>query len=364
MRTRLTMQGGSFGRPLPDAVMSLMLAVALEREASSPIVELDEVMIDAAFAEDIAPLVGAGVRQGRVAVPPNRRERLLSAHEMCLASNLVRSHRLRTFAALCTQVSIPVVPLKGMAMIQSVMQPGERSMGDVDILVPASRWREACELIMRLGFIETRLPGRSFTAAHDYVRSFSSPAGMVVEIHRFVCERSFLRIDYDGPDGIFARARPIAGGLFLLEEGDLFLTLAAHAAKHTLDLPLRSFVDGLFLWQRTSLDIGRLQDRARSWHMQAAFERWIQALGALAPHAAIRRTAVVLERRRARLAHSLGRLVWEHTSHASRWQRLTRMAWLTDSGADWVRHMAARGGLRLMDLLQSKIAAPGRAPRA
>ena len=223
-------------------------------------------------------------------------------------------------------------------------------MGDVDVLVPASRWPEACGLMVAAGFTETAVPERTFTAAHDYVRSFCNAVGVTIEVHRFVCEASFLDIDYEGPDGIFARARTTRAGFLVPEDGDLFLTLAAHAAKHTFELPLRSFLDGLFLLQARTMGSGALVVRARTWRMESAFDAWMRALHALAPDAGGPAPA---GRPADSVGQRLARFVWSRTSHTSPWQRFLRMAWLTDSGADWARHVGTRAAFRAFDTVQT-----------
>ena len=349
------MPHGPFDASISTAVRSLVSALVTTRGQTSAVIELDEDCARVAFAEDLAPLLGAAVSQGRVAVPRAARERLLWEHQMCVASNVVRSRATRTFADLCRQVGIPVVLLKGMAMIQSTLDLGERSMIDADLLVPASRWQQACALIIGAGFAETVLPGRGYTARHDYVRTFSNAAGVTMEIHRFVCEASFLDIDYEGADGLFARARRAPTGLLVPDDGDLFLTLAAHAAKHTFEIPLRSFFDGLFLLQRSPLKLDELAARARHWRMEAAFAMWVQSLRTLAPAIAhVSDHAPVGPRWR------WGRFVWSRTRHASPWQRFVRMAWLVDGKAAWVRHVATRATFRALDSIQSS--ARGRTP--
>ncbi|HEY4186790.1 MAG TPA: nucleotidyltransferase family protein [Polyangia bacterium] len=353
------MQGGPFVASLPVALRRLV--DVMTSSAPHGTIAVDEEIVELACAEELAPLLGAVVGRGQVTVPASRREELMRAHQMCLASNLLRRRLLQTMMELFGPADIPLVLLKGMALIQSVIPTGERSMGDVDVLVPASRWREACDLLSGSGFTETVISGRRFTADHDYVRSFSSPAGAMVEIHRFVCEASYLRIDYEGRDGLFARARRTPAEFSLPDDGDLFLTLAAHAAKHTFDLPLRSFLDGIFLLRRRALSIPALAARARGWGMEVTFEMWMRALRALVPELDGASAAPAFE---GSGWWWLGRFVWSHTNHASPWQRFVRMAWLVDGGSEWARHVGTRAGFRTLDALQTMLAADGGAARS
>jgi hypothetical protein len=82
--------------------------------------------------------------------------------------------------------------------------------------------------------------------------------------------------------------------------------------------------------------------------MEAAFAMWVQSLCTLAPDLGrLDVHAPVGPRWR------LGRFVWSRTRHASPWQRFVRMAWLVDSKAGWVRHVATRATFRALDRIQS-----------
>lgn len=343
------MGDGPFGRALPDHVRTLVRYLCGDAGPPQQTVSLDEAVIELAFSEGVAPLLGARVADGSVTVPDQRREELLWVHQLCIAGNLLRSQVLHDLVRRCRRRGIDVLPLKGMALIQTVMAGGERSMGDIDVLVPPSRWQEACAVAEGAGFKEQQQPRRTYTANHDYVRSFSTPELVTVEIHRFVCEETIFTPDYDGPEGIFARAHRNAGGSLLLETGDLFLTLVAHAAKHTFELPLRSYLDGVILLRRSELPLSVLAERARSWRMEAAFQAWMRSLQLLQGGDETGQGTVWRA-----LGDGWARIVWTHTTHASPWQRFLRLAWLMDGPARWLRHVATRSFLRGVDAVSSR----------
>jgi len=316
---------------------------ALTVEAPS---DVDGGVVELAFAEGLAPWLGARVGQGRVIVPGSAAAPLAWEHQMCLASNIVRAHAAGAFVERCRQDAIPVAWLKGMALIHGIIAPGERSMVDVDLLVPAARWDDACTLAAAIaGAQQVTTPGRGYTTMHDYVRAFSLPSGVTLEVHRSVCESSLFAIDHDE---LFARAVHAASGVAVLDEGDLFLTLAVHAAKHTFELPLRSFLDGVVLLQRGLLNLGQVQERARRWRMEKALHLWLHALRTLAP-AGIEGAAGA--------PPPLAGLLWSRTSDLAAWQRFLRLAWITDGPADWARHVLTRVAFRLRD-----VAGAGRSP--
>lgn len=300
---------------------------------------VDDGTVDLALAEGLSPWLGLRVAQSRATVPQQRAGQLAWEHQMCLASNLVRARVAHAFAERCHAAGIALAWLKGMAMIRGMIDPGARSMTDIDVLVPASRWREACLLAAGMpGANEVSVAGRPYTVSHDYVRGFGLPSGVTLEVHRSVCEASLFAIDHDG---LFARAATGADGVSALSEGDLFLTLAAHAAKHTFELPLRSFLDGIVLVQRGHLDLVTLRERARAWRMERALRLWLQCLAALAPSLP---SAVDSEP-----PPLLAGPVWSRTSELVAWQRFARLAWIADRPADWVRHVLTRVAFRLRD---------------
>jgi len=330
------------------------------RPDPSPAAFLDDAAVDLALAESLGALLGARVAEGRIAVRPDRRAALVAEYHRCRAANFARGREVASLLEIVGDRAIPIVLLKGMALIQSTFGEGERSMGDVDVLVPASRWAEICDKVIRAGWRAEDLPGRAYTVGHDYVRSFTTGRGATIEIHRFVCEESLFAFDYAGAEGIFARARRLPSGLSVPDDNDLFLTLAAHAAKHTFDLPLRSFLDGIFLLERSQLRLGEAAARARSWRMAVAFRMWLSALSWLAPDRIDESIAVAglgqceptwIGGVRARV----GSLLWSRTTHVSPWQRFLRLAWLTDSPLEWARHVATRTGLRAIDLVDGEL---------
>lgn len=221
-------------------------------------------------------------------------------------------------------------------------------MVDVDVLVPASRWDEACRLAVVVGGRPVDVAGRPYTQAHDYVRAFILGSGVTIEVHRSVCEASLFGIDYEGPDGLFARAMPTASGMAVLDDGDLFLTLAAHAAKHTFELPLRSFFDGLAMLQHRKLTLNQVADRASRWRMGKAFWLWMRTLHTLAPWLVEAPEIDPL------WCPPVAERVWARTGDAAAWQRFVRLAWITDGPATWARHVLTRVGLRAADVVLAR----------
>ena len=158
-------------------------------------------------------------------------------------------------------------------------------MVDIDLLVPASAWIEARRIAIDTGATVFDPLDRPITAAHDYALPVRTREGLLVELHRYLCEKPLFRPQYDGPDGIFSRAIPTDDGLLVPEPADLFLGLAVHAAHHGYHLPFRAVVDGLILGASPNLVLASVVERSRSWRAvraTAAFpdrvSRWFRRI--------------------------------------------------------------------------------------
>jgi hypothetical protein len=222
-----------------------------------------------AVREELAPLLGA---RG-LGADPAAAALLRRAHHECLARNLLLERLARPALMAVRARAIPVLLLKGAALLRGTFAPGARTLWDIDVLVPAARWREAIAALLGLGLAPLEIPGRYVATRHDYVRAFALGGDATLELHRHVGPRSQFRVDLAG---LFARARRDDDGLLVPDPIDLFLTLALHAAKHGFVLPLRSFVDGLVL--APAVDPATMVARADAWNARRALSVWLAIL--------------------------------------------------------------------------------------
>ncbi|MES1165833.1 MAG: hypothetical protein ABUR63_08750, partial [Verrucomicrobiota bacterium] len=68
------MREGPYGGPLPSPVRAMIRALADPREASGPVLQLDDQMADLATAEGLGALLGSRVAAGHIGVSWTRRE--------------------------------------------------------------------------------------------------------------------------------------------------------------------------------------------------------------------------------------------------------------------------------------------------
>jgi hypothetical protein len=159
--------------------------------------------------------------------------------------------------------------------VRTVFDLGTRPMSDVDLLVPARRWRAAIEAIVAAGATWHDAMDRPLTLRLDYAAPLRTPEGVIVEVHRSLVARPLFAVDHEG---LFSRARPVGDGLSCPDPTDLFLHLGLHAAKHAYDVPLRALVDGLRLAEAGAVDPQEVAVRARAWQARRATALWLWIL--------------------------------------------------------------------------------------
>jgi hypothetical protein len=296
---------------------------------------LDEAWAARAEAEEVAPLLGARVIAGELDATAVARARLVRAWRATVAASLLAEQSARPLIAALRARGIPMLLLKGAALVRVLYaDPGRRSMADLDLLVPAARWREAITAARQLGWHALADEHRPVTSRSDYVRALARPDAINVEIHRGLSARSQFAIDYDA---LFARARPDRDGLLLADETDQFLSLAVHAAKHAFVLPLRSFLDGILLIDAARLDPDAVAARATVWGARRATAAWLRALDDLTPLPAVWRRAP-------------GRaFLDEDDPTPGSWRFQRRVVGLIDGPARRAAWLAERTALRLAD---------------
>ncbi len=114
------------------------------------------------------------------------------------AAAVAARETLRDAARVLHEARIPVMPLKGV-LFQLVLyaDPAERSLCDVDLLVPERHFVRAIEVLVKHGF-------RPFGAGRSWIEaSFDGPRGLPLDLHR----RLFCRLRYNLPTNeVFLRA--------------------------------------------------------------------------------------------------------------------------------------------------------------
>jgi hypothetical protein len=155
------------------------------------------------------------------------RGRLDEAARGNLAANLWLIHRFGEVADALD--GLPLCPLKGIHLLDTVYRehPGERRVGDLDLLVRPADAEAAVERLRRLGLAE--LPASRRTAGFWPERVLTD-GRLVVELHTRLGIKHGLRADWDelAPVPGTLHGRPV----HLLDPATTLVHLVAHQVKH------------------------------------------------------------------------------------------------------------------------------------
>jgi len=88
--------------------------------------------------------------------------------------------------AVAETMAIPLVCLKGVALeMLGILNPGQRPMGDLDILVPAERATELMHALLERGWVDA-LPGVVRGPGNHHLSPLRDRHGRILEIHTFI----------------------------------------------------------------------------------------------------------------------------------------------------------------------------------
>lgn len=238
---------------------------------------LSRSLVDRAIVEKLGPLLGARVLAGTLATEtPALAQRLVQAHRACLAGNLLREHATRPLLRALVERDIPVLALKGTALLRTMYRdPGQRPMIDVDLLVPAHRFAEALKVAQVCGATLLGSRERPFTLYRFHERTLLFPGGTNVDLHRDLAAWPLFSVALPG---LFARARRDVDGVYVPAPTDLFVSTALHVAQDGFVPPLRAVVDALAMISHWDLDPDEVALRARTWHARKATAIWLWVL--------------------------------------------------------------------------------------
>ena len=178
------------------------------------------------------------------------------------ADNLWMPARLATVLQRANAAGVPIIVLKGAALLGHLYELHERPMSDVDLLIrPADRERLLACLAPEVSLVQ-RSPVLDLLP-HDLSGEFGALfEGLPLDVHTNLMNRPWLRrvVALDERD-LWERAIPVrvAGHPALrLSPEDQLLHLATHAGLHHSKWDGRAAEDVQRLIQRESIDWGRL----------------------------------------------------------------------------------------------------------
>ena len=231
-----------------------------------------------AEAEGVAPALGFAVKtKAPEQIPATVWEWLSRTLTDSTAGYLILSHELGRLLEAFDREKVPVIPLKGPALGETLYaHPALRPCSDLDLLVRRESVRQVDDLLQRLGY--RRLADAHtfrFDLTYDRATLYEGPTGVHVDLHWGLLSEP--RYSWDEREGLAVwgravRIRVSGEEAFGLCPEDLFLYLAAHLAVHHSLAGLLWYYDLYLVLERwgDTLNWEALITRASRWRVRAA----------------------------------------------------------------------------------------------
>ena len=220
-------------------------------------------------------------------VPEPVRAKLADAFGTNSIRNALLAQELVRVLSLLDEAGVPVMPLKGVALAESLYgDPALRVCADIDILVPTRYATHAFRLILSSGY-EAPFTHPSLV---DLLARYGKDCGLVRQDRTCVYPLQLhCGTIWGGPleqgllEEIWSEAsrKPFRGvAAFALSEDWEFLYLAVHAARHGL-FPLKWLVDLDRLCSRGKVDWEKVKEKARRLGWEKAVQSSLSACASL-----------------------------------------------------------------------------------
>jgi hypothetical protein len=233
------------------------------------------VLGDAAHQRITGHLVHA-LADGAFAATAGQRAAALEVHEAALGLDLRLERLLVGAVSELDRAAIATRVLKGPAVAHAIYRdPGLRSFGDVDVLVPARSYDAAVAVLAESGarrrFPEVRA---GFDRRFGKGACLETPDGLELDLHRTLAAGPFgLSID---ADVLFATSCPVvlAGRtVFGLDPEARFVHACIHAALGDPEPRLVALRDVGEILLHSAVDASRVRDLSARWRCGIVVER-------------------------------------------------------------------------------------------
>jgi hypothetical protein len=258
----------------PDPEAAARLVALCGYGPPSPPSAVDAPTAELAALHGLDALLGARIDAGELeATDSTVARRCTDAHRMAVARMLALGLEADSVARLMADAMIPVMAIKGFAVAHlAYRRPTERTMADLDVLVPPGRRDEACRLLLDEAPERTGTGGES---PRHFGRQIRTRRRLSVDVHRALANWP----QFDTPHAaLFARARPGPHGLLYPDPNDLMVILAIHHARNGMVGPLRVVVDGLALAGVDGIAPEAVVARAEAMAARRATGAWLSML--------------------------------------------------------------------------------------
>jgi len=236
----------------------------------------------------IFPLLYASLRTlGFPSVPDPVRSEWTKIFGLNAIRNELLARELARILRLLGEAGIPVMPLKGIALGESLYgDPALRACADIDVLVPPRRAIEAFHVVVSSGYQPEFTQPRLLDLVVRYGKHFvltrqDRPRSYTLELHSGLfwggqLERELLEEIWSDA----ARKSFFGVPAFALSAEWEFLYLAVHAAQHAW-LSLTWYVDLDRICRRGAIDWKMVSEKAKWLGWEAAIRSSLAACGSL-----------------------------------------------------------------------------------
>jgi hypothetical protein len=237
-----------------------------------------DLVLASAEAEGLAPALGVALKvRGPCGAPPVVQERLRRRLVESVGRQLALSRALTRLLTAFARERLPVIPLKGPALAESLYpDPALRPFSDLDLLIHRESLPAADGLLQALGYHRhADAHSWEFDVAYDRATLYEAPDGIQVDLHwSLLSDPRFAWAESAGLE-VWERAVNIQidgqAALGLCPE-DLLLYLATHLAVHHGLAGLLWYWDLALLLQRWGrrLAWASVLERASRWRVRRA----------------------------------------------------------------------------------------------
>jgi hypothetical protein len=207
--------------------------------------------------------------EGRFDLVGSEAERRLGeARAKCRADNLLLLARVERALDLLLAEGIVPVALKGLDVLHRFHGSfDERTLDDVDLLVPQDRLDDTLSVLERAGFTMPPEPERTHWRRSSFEMPMTSPGpvGVAFEIHWSLGQEQRYHVD---GQALVARAVPVDvcdRRILRLEENDAAAHLLVHHVQHYFDRRLKWTLDLRHRSRQQELSWNTVAERLGAW---------------------------------------------------------------------------------------------------
>ncbi|HET7325920.1 MAG TPA: nucleotidyltransferase family protein [Nocardioidaceae bacterium] len=153
----------------------------------APLTDVEFTRLHAATrSQRMTGLFWAAITSGAFPVTSSQRDRAEESHLQSLAAALVLEHLVVNTVGVLEKAAIPVRTLKGVALAHlDYPDPGLRTFGDIDLLVPGDQFDDAVTVITETGAARRYpQPRPGFDRRFSKGTCLCTPDGLEIDLHR------------------------------------------------------------------------------------------------------------------------------------------------------------------------------------